>query len=358
MVPQVGRIVSSLDALGLKDNTVVIFLSDNGPVDGDLLTTQEWEQRNHIPLNGNKGEVFDNGIRVPLFIRWPGQFEPRTVDKALTSITDIFPTLMHLAGATSKGKRIDGTSLVPLLRQLDSNSSWSERTLYHTTAAPEWTKRNDNYWAPPNLGQDKSSLKFGEDGRWAVRSGRYKLVHYFGTEYLFDMDIDPYETQPVNFPIVKDRLRGLLHTWWTNMVNDPGSFSMPTFQIGWEGSSRSEVLAMGAVQTSQHISLHSHEADGWQNQGASAVYRVRIITPGVYRALADIYTFVNLEVFLTFYCMDDRYQTAGWIGENGFIGDIVINSAHDLCFLEVLTVNVEGNEVPVAVKSFIFSLIA
>lgn len=333
----------------------MIFLSDNGPVDGDILTSREWEFRNHIPLKGNKGEVFDNGIRVPLFIRWPGQFKPRIVDDALTSVMDIFPTLMHLAGAASNGKKTDGQSLVPLLMQSSPDTAWSQRTLYHTTAAPEWTKRGGEYWTPAYPVQDKSIFEFGDDGRWAIRSGRYKLVHYFGNEYAFDMVDDPYESQPLNSPVIEAQLRAMLHSWWTEMVNDLGSFTMPTFQIGWYGSPDSKILAMAAVQTSVHVSLHSHEASGWQNQGASAVYSIRIVTPGVYRVFADLDALVNLEMVVTIDCVNAQYQTSGRVGKKGFIGHIVIGEAHDLCLLEVQVVSVGKNVGQVSMKTLTLS---
>jgi membrane-anchored protein YejM (alkaline phosphatase superfamily) len=94
-----GQLVSAIDEAGLKENTVFIFVGDNGTA------------------GSGKGTVTELGVRVPLIIRWPGQARAGVVSRELVSVADIFPTLAELAGADlPKDHPIDGKSLVPTLR--------------------------------------------------------------------------------------------------------------------------------------------------------------------------------------------------------------------------------------------------
>ena len=105
----VGRVLEALDALELADDTLVIFTSDNGAYGGvtDL-----------APLRGAKGHLYEGGIRVPLFVRWPGRVEPGTVSSVPVISMDLFATVLEAAGLQpAVGEPLDGESLLPLLRQ-------------------------------------------------------------------------------------------------------------------------------------------------------------------------------------------------------------------------------------------------
>lgn len=105
----VGDILAELDALGISDNTLVFFTSDNG---GLLNVTS------NAPLRQGKGHPYEGGIRVPAIVRWPGVVRPGSVcDEPITSV-DYFPTICEAVGAdVPEGRTIDGVSLLPLLRQ-------------------------------------------------------------------------------------------------------------------------------------------------------------------------------------------------------------------------------------------------
>ena len=96
----VGRLVAAVDELGLTQRTVIFFLGDNGTGSGR-----------------GKGEISERGARVPFIVRCPGVVPPGVVSRALTDITDVWPTLADLAGATvPAGHPLDGRSLAPVLR--------------------------------------------------------------------------------------------------------------------------------------------------------------------------------------------------------------------------------------------------
>lgn len=119
-----GRVRAVLKELGLEDDTLVIFTADNGPCSGSNPV-----DRHMAGLHGLKGTVYENGIRVPCFMRWPAGFPSPAKVTRLTAHIDILPTVLEACGvAVGGGPAIDGRSLLPLLR--DPAASWPERTLF------------------------------------------------------------------------------------------------------------------------------------------------------------------------------------------------------------------------------------
>lgn len=114
----VGKLLDLLDKRELTNDTIVIFMTDNGP------TTRRYT----AGLRAQKASVYEGGIRVPFLIRWPGKFEPREEDRIAAHI-DVLPTLLEAAGSSSSNDRtIDGISLMP--RLLDSSAEVADRTLH------------------------------------------------------------------------------------------------------------------------------------------------------------------------------------------------------------------------------------
>lgn len=108
----IGQLLSTLDQLGLKDNTVVVFTSDNGG-----LSTAQGLPTSNLPLRGGKGWIYEGGIRVPAVIRWPGVTPPGKRCSIPASTTDIYPTFLEIAKIEAKpDQHQDGISLVPTLK--------------------------------------------------------------------------------------------------------------------------------------------------------------------------------------------------------------------------------------------------
>lgn len=114
MDDSLGRVIDKLDELGIADNTVIIFVSDNG---GDMYDRVDGKPpTNNYPLRGGKGNVYEGGIRVPCIISWPGVVKPGSVCPEMFSSIDFYPTLLDMAGSKKNEKQlIDGESIMPLL---------------------------------------------------------------------------------------------------------------------------------------------------------------------------------------------------------------------------------------------------
>ena len=106
----VGKILASLKSLGLQENTLVIFTSDNGSAGGALLN----EFKGSGPLRASKGTLYEGGIRAPMIARWPGKIAPGTTSAHICAFQDMMPTFAELAGIPVPGQT-DGISIVPTL---------------------------------------------------------------------------------------------------------------------------------------------------------------------------------------------------------------------------------------------------
>ncbi len=183
----VGKVLAKLDELGLSDNTLVIFTSDNG----GLSTSEGWPTSN-LPWRAGKGWLYEGGIREPLLVRWPKVVRPGTVIDTPVASPDFFPTLVEAAGLAAPGQ-LDGQSLLPVLR---GTGGLAERALY---------------WHYPHYGNQG-----GAPGA-AIRRGPWKLIEWFedGKVELFNLAEDPGETRDRAGaePQRVAQLRAELHAW-------------------------------------------------------------------------------------------------------------------------------------------------
>jgi len=129
----VGRILARLRELGLENQTLVLFTSDNGP----------WFGGSTGGLRGMKGNTWEGGVRVPLIARWPGRIPPGRVSRQVAGIIDLFPTLLGLAGARLPADRvIDGKDIFPLM----SGDSPSPHEAIYAMAGPRLATIRSGRW--------------------------------------------------------------------------------------------------------------------------------------------------------------------------------------------------------------------
>jgi arylsulfatase A-like enzyme len=176
----VGEIVEALDRTGQRENTLILFSSDNGPQGRwpgnaypDDLKLTDFNQP--LPMKGMKLDVWEGGIHVPGFANWPGRITPKKVSDAV-HIVDWFPTLAKLIQYQPAAPvPWDGVDLTPVIF---SDESLAHRDLYWT-----WNHRTN---------------------RWAIRMGEWKIVKYgegapqSETDWqLFNLTNDPAESDNV-----------------------------------------------------------------------------------------------------------------------------------------------------------------
>lgn len=195
----VGRVVAKIDELGLGENTLIVFSSDNG----GLPQVSQLE-----PLRGQKGSLFEAGTRVPTAMRWTGTIEAgSTCDVPITSV-DFLPTFAKLAGASlPETQPIDGTDIFGLMR----GEPMSERSIF---------------WHYPLYLQGRG-LEFGVPGgktySWrgfpstSLRRGKWKMVEFFESDRvgLYNLEEDPGEQNNLAeaMPKLAAKLRAEIDAW-------------------------------------------------------------------------------------------------------------------------------------------------
>ncbi|MHB8899082.1 MAG: sulfatase-like hydrolase/transferase, partial [Thermoguttaceae bacterium] len=190
----VGRLFDWLDREKLTGNTLVLFLTDNGP----------WVWGYNAGLRDHKTSPYEGGIRSPLLAHWPGRLRPGVCSDRIAAHIDLLPTLLNVCGvAAPAGLKLDGRSLLPLWERRPSD--WPDRTLVFQMHRGDIPFRYHNC---------------------SVRSQDWKLVHAtgFGTFQfagppkfeLFDMTADPFETRDVaaEHPAVVTDLRQRYDRWF------------------------------------------------------------------------------------------------------------------------------------------------
>lgn len=181
----IGRILDKLDKLGLSDNTLVYFTSDNG---GDHRTSNR-------PLRGMKGMFYEGGMRVPAIARWPKRIPAGTICEVPVCGIDLFPTFAALSGSPVNKETylLDGENLMPIL-------SGEEKSL-----------DRDLFWYTPGYLPGRSSPSA------VIRNGNYKLIHYFEDDHveLFNLKNDLGEDHDlaIQMPEVAQQLKQKLDAW-------------------------------------------------------------------------------------------------------------------------------------------------
>jgi len=193
-----GKFRKKLEELGLADNTILIFMTDNGTAAGVTLDMDGFLTAGYnAGMRGKKGSEYNGGHRVPFFIHWKeGEIQAGRDVEQITSYTDVLPTLIDLCGLKGPEVEYDGKSIVPLLREEAAN--WTERVIITDT------QRED----VPVKGKQS-----------AVMTDKWHLIR---GEELYDMDKDPGQT--INaaeaHPEVVKKLRDAYELWWESISVD------------------------------------------------------------------------------------------------------------------------------------------
>ncbi len=286
-----GRVLDAVDRLGLTENTIVIFLSDNGPINesGNLGTIppDEMASRDPAGMRGLKGNLWDNAIRVPCFIRWPGHVKPMK-SRAIAHITDLFPTLLDLTGtefSPDASHPLAGITLAPLLTGKSTELAARE------TVMPYWEARWPGY--DSGVLPQPESLQFDLQNA-AVRTPGMKWLQVNGNRELHDMVADPEERNDISaaHPDTAAHCLGLAREWFERTQKRGIAYHQPRFPIGEckhpieevaETRNVGYVPGFSAVATTGNVAVKTHWSVGWNVPGDSQSMDIAVRDAGRYQ---------------------------------------------------------------------------
>jgi arylsulfatase len=236
-----GRLLKKLDELHLSEHTIVIFMTDNGPQ----------QRRFNAGLRGLKSSVYQGGIRVPFWIKYP-QFQNNCSDIEFPSANiDVFPTLAELCHAEiPTGRKLDGISLVPLLT--GKNPTVKNRSLFFY-----WSRHSPELY-----------------NNMAIQKGKYKLVAH--TEHnapidkfqLYNLDNDPGEQNNIvsDFPSLAEELRKEMELTFRELAGSENLLDRPRIEVG--------------TLLENPVVLNRNDADGqwgiWEQDEIFGLWRLKI----------------------------------------------------------------------------------
>ena len=248
----VGRILQKLDALGLANETIVVFLSDNGP--------NGW--RWNGGMKGRKGDTDEGGVRVPAFVRWPGHIPAGTTIPQIAGAIDLLPTLTDMTGTPIvEEKPLDGISLAPLLlnsREPEATDEWPNRMIF-------------SHWG----------------GETSVRTQQYRLGH---DGRLYDMVRDPQQRYDIRDqrPEVAARLQRAVAQWREEVRPDSADKERP-FTVGYPGFPTTYLPARdgvghGNIERSNQFPNASYFTN-WTSKKGRITWDIDVATTGRYEAV-------------------------------------------------------------------------
>lgn len=268
----VGRLLAHLDTLKLAENTVVLFLTDNGGTAG--------VKTFNAGMRGGKTSVHEGGTRVPLFIRWPaGKWEPHVV-KNIASHIDVLPTLLDLCGVSRPdGPKIDGVSLRPLLEN-KSSETWPERVLFTHNPINETNKY------PGAVRTQHHRLV--REIKGSAGGSKAKANDASATPWqLYDMEADPAQAKDIaaEQPDLVNELAAKYDAWFTD-ISSEGLRRYP-LPVGHAEQNPVELHAPQAfydkpLQFANGPGFANDWLTGWTDTKASVSYEIEVVAAGEY----------------------------------------------------------------------------
>ncbi len=296
---QVGRLLKGMRKLGVLDNTIILFMSDNGPaVNNRALTDAERKTRNINGFKGWKGNLWENGLRSPLFVKWGANF-PNGIRSEIVDVTDILPTLLDLADLTPPDTiDFDGRSFRPLLEGQEKGT-WENTHIdfvqpgWQPTEAPWMPEGVLNEYAP--VEKSKAHLDWSVQPI-AVFSEGYKLIRNPGPvegyrpsvpdQVLFNLEADSPEERNLadSHPEKVRNMDEAAKRWFQGIKASPHAFKAPVFRVRSDTTSIVPLYAPVEVSGGLKVAfnfLHQLKA------GGRATYNIDVDIPGEYFLTLD-----------------------------------------------------------------------
>lgn len=256
----VGKILNSLQKNKKLENTIVIFLTDNGP-NGN---------RYNGGMKGIKGSVHEGGMRVPLFIKWGNHFEVGKKIKPITCHMDLLPTILDLCEIPVRSENpTDGKSLVPLI--LDQAAEWPQRQIYHI--------QSDGKKVLVNA---------------ALRNEQHRFViNRDSSMMLFDMQKDPNQTQNIidEFPNLKIKYFNDLKTWFEEVTSL--GISAPPIPVGYQKEAIIKLpaheasLLQGSIKFKGKMGWANDYFIDWKTPEDLVQWKIDVAETGTYQVILE-----------------------------------------------------------------------
>ncbi len=274
----IQRVLKHLESSGTLDNTIVVYLSDNGPA----------FPAGHTRFNGNmkghKGKVDEGGVRVPFALHWPSRLGSGRVLNVPGQHIDIVPTLLTLTNSQQAPENLHGVDLSPVL--LNPHSEHRE-----FASRPIFIHHLRNTRRP-----DEDAIQLGPG---AVRQqGWLATIDHQHNWALFDLNEDPEQRQNLAHaqPDKLDRLAEAYTNWYTNLVAAHGPYSPLPIEIGHTQASTVPLPAHEATIVEEGV-IYAHH-DGWAHDwlevtgdGGKVQWPLKVLREGRYQVLAHYSTF-------------------------------------------------------------------
>ncbi len=288
---QIGKVLAAVEKEGLLENTIIVFLSDNGPISGGTvpLTNEEWALRNPSEYRGNKGQNFENGIHSNLFIYWKGHYQT-AVNNSLLAVYDLFPTLCDVANVRipKKAKEMDGVSFKKILD--NPTKTKTDRSLYISQWTPffEWHNSNHQSWVLTPERRENINPLIQMIG---LRHGDDKMLYNMwgcDTIALWDIKNDHKETKDLfaNGTQADKELAQKYRTevldWYNGVLKEENTYQMPTFQIGYGKNKLEQIFCYAPCQLSEGLENDNHWLKGFDTAGEFSEYKVNVLKEGAY----------------------------------------------------------------------------
>lgn len=241
----VGRIVNKVEELGLLENTIIMYLSDNGP--------NSW--RWNGGMKGRKGSIDEGGVRSPMIINWQGRLEAGKRIREIAGGIDLLPTLADFAGIKlNPEKPLDGRSIKSILT--DENPIWEDRIIV-------------NHWR----------------GRTSLRNQRFRLDNQ---NRLFEIDSDPGQFTDVSekFPDEHAALVEAREEWIAEVASEINTETNRPFTIGHPGMTQTQLPARDAIPHGNIKRSNRYPNStylfNWISNTDSITFNTEVLTEGEY----------------------------------------------------------------------------
>lgn len=333
MDAEIGRLIEVLKQMGLYDNTVLVFLSDNGPaILNGLLTENDRVIRYHNGYKGHKGNIWNNGVKSPMLLHYPQKLASRT-SSLLCDITDLLPTFLEVA-------EID-TSIIP--RGITGTSFWKElvnaedfrpKKKVFNYANRGWPP-TDEPWTPvgiegeyePVVNKQTDSLLHFNQQIVSVQVDGYKLLKNASSRENKVLNEDGYvlidwrndEKEDSNIILqnqaIFDSLREELAQWYSSIVDSKHSFEPTVFLIGEDRDN--EVLLFAPSFVSNDLKIAFNYSYPWNNPEMLATFDINVLDEMMVQPVIKQHGLKNMNGF--FIEIDGEISQSIGLSEGGLL---------------------------------------